>query len=85
MYYKVAGLKAAWLSILGKCLNRQFQVRVKPASVLYAVSLRVPSSDVPTFREIFELREYEFPEVINPKVIVDAGANVGLASVYFAN
>jgi FkbM family methyltransferase len=37
-----------------------------------------------TFREVFMEGLYEFDEYGDPKVIVDAGANVGLSSVFFA-
>lgn len=35
------------------------------------------------FKEIFIDREYELPDVRDPKVIIDAGANIGVASLYF--
>jgi FkbM family methyltransferase len=47
--------------------------------------LRVPSSDVPTYKQVFVNREYDFSVPRPPRTIVDAGANIGLASIYFAN
>ncbi len=47
--------------------------------------LRVPTSDVPTYEQVFLKKEYDFSVVTPPKIIVDAGANIGLASIYFAN
>ena len=47
--------------------------------------LRNHTSDVPTFKQVFIEREYDFLVETPPKVIVDAGANIGLASIYFAN
>lgn len=49
------------------------------------VHLRVPSSDVPTYKQVFVDREYDFHAATPPAVIVDAGANIGLAAVAFAN
>lgn len=46
--------------------------------------VRVPSTDVPTLDQIVVRREYEFDVGRPPAVIVDAGANVGLASIYFS-
>ena len=46
--------------------------------------LRVPSSDVPTYKKIFVDQEYRFDPKQCPSVIVDAGANIGLASIYWA-
>jgi len=42
-------------------------------------------SDLRVFRQIFQDQEYfHFPEGLNPKVIIDAGANVGYSAVWFA-
>ncbi len=37
------------------------------------------------YREIFIKQHYEFLVKKSPEVIIDAGANIGLASIYFAN
>jgi FkbM family methyltransferase len=47
--------------------------------------LRIPSSDVSTYTQIFVHRDYEVSVGGNPQVIVDAGANIGLAAIWFAN
>ena len=50
----------------------------------YEVSLRLKTSDIQTFSQVFIRREYEsqnLPESANS--IVDLGANIGLATVFF--
>lgn len=47
--------------------------------------LRQDTSDVPTFQQIFLNTRYEMDLPSQPKTIIDGGANVGFASVYFAN
>lgn len=47
--------------------------------------LRNNTSDVYTFRIVFVYKEYDFWVEKPPEVIVDAGANIGLASLYFAS
>jgi len=59
--------------------------RILRADLHTPVYIRVPSSDHATYHQIFEQREYDFSVRRNPRVIVDAGANVGLAAVLFAN
>jgi FkbM family methyltransferase len=49
------------------------------------VHLRKGSSDIPTFIEIFFLREYELKIPFQPRVIIDGGANIGLSALYFKN
>lgn len=47
--------------------------------------LRLLSSDVPTYEQVFVNLDYAFEVQRAPACIVDAGANIGLASIYFAN
>tara|TARA_R110001599_G_C12253726_1_gene659852 strand:- start:1108 stop:1854 length:747 start_codon:yes stop_codon:yes gene_type:complete len=53
--------------------------------IKYPFILRNNSSDVPTFRQIFIDNEYNFNVTKPPEVLIDAGANIGLASIYFSN
>ncbi|MCA9967601.1 MAG: FkbM family methyltransferase [Anaerolineales bacterium] len=50
----------------------------------FPIQVRTNTSDVATFGQIFVNKEYECP-VENPRVIIDLGANVGYASIFFAN
>lgn len=49
------------------------------------LTLRGDTSDIPTFEQIFVWDDYDLPVESNPAFIIDGGANVGFASVYFAN
>jgi FkbM family methyltransferase len=50
----------------------------------YEVALRLNSSDIPTFDQVFGINEYESPHLPQSATsIVDLGANVGLAAVFF--
>lgn len=56
-----------------------------PKGYKQPLQLRVLSSDILIYGQIFLLKEYDFVVTRTPEVIVDAGANIGLASVYFAH
>ncbi len=64
---------------------------LKITDALYPISLRPGNSDALVFKQIFLLKEYDLKKDFGmplPKdfdVIIDAGANIGLASVFFAN
>lgn len=47
------------------------------------VQLRNGTSDFAVFSQVFLMRQYDLPIVPTAEFIVDAGANVGLASLYF--
>ncbi len=59
-------------------------ISVKLKGFAFPIHLRTASSDYETFLQVFEQQEYKFPYQDNPKVIVDCGANIGFASLYFA-
>lgn len=58
--------------------------RVKMDSLKHPLYLRPWSSDLYVFEQIFIHREYDTP-ISKPQTILDAGANIGLAAIYFAN
>ena len=54
------------------------------------ISLRANTSDIKCLEKVFIDREYRLPSEINPRfninprLIIDAGANIGMASLYFS-
>lgn len=50
----------------------------------FGIRLRKNSSDFSIFKQVFLNNEYDFSLPVEPEVIIDCGANVGLTSVYFA-
>jgi FkbM family methyltransferase len=48
------------------------------------INLRPRTSDIQVFEEIFLQDEYRIPVAASPRLIIDGGANIGLASLYFA-
>lgn len=49
------------------------------------LAVRTKTSDVATFVHIFIHKDYDIPARAEPKLIIDGGAYVGYASVFFAN
>lgn len=49
------------------------------------IFLRPDTSDKDVFYDVFIDKQYGFPLMFDPKVIIDAGSNIGLSAIYFAN
>lgn len=54
-------------------------------NLLNSIYLRSDTTDIKVFMQIFRNLEYEIDFKLNPKVIVDCGANTGLSTIYFKN
>lgn len=84
-YVRMFGLPGLIAAVEAKACRHPVTVSFKRPFPPKALSLRIPSTDVLLYRQIFERHEYDVPVSRPPRVIVDAGANVGLTSVYFAH
>jgi len=85
--------KVLFLLLLAKMLARRFvkvsanwrvQELVLPG-IKHPVYIRPGTTDIEVLQQVLLDSEYEFDLPVSPKTIIDAGANIGLASVYFAN
>jgi FkbM family methyltransferase len=71
--------------IVGDKVIAVSRIHVTVPNERYEVSLRLQTSDVPTFFQVFVASEYQTPNLPDSaSVIVDLGANIGLAAVFFA-
>jgi len=84
-YYERFGARGVLDAFRAKCGLSNSLIRVKRENVTFPFHLRYRSSDISTYDQIFSSDSYRFRTKRHPEVILDAGANVGLASIYFAN
>ncbi len=77
---KNIGLKGIWMFV--KLTFNQVDKIIVPG-IKQPIHLRKNTSDVDVFRDIFLHREYNVKLDFEPKTIIDAGANIGLAAVFF--
>lgn len=85
IYYRILGVNGLLAAFRAKISGKVVTYRIKRADCIYPLALRIPSTDVPTYKKIFTNKDYNFNVKTFPKVIIDAGANIGFASIYFAN
>jgi FkbM family methyltransferase len=80
----LAGLQAAKMPrLLPKALFRP--VTFRPPGIRHPVIIRFGTTDMWVLKQVLLDRQYDFSIPFAPKVIVDAGANIGLSAVFFAN
>lgn len=83
-YINEFGLGAALSLILQRAVRSEY-ISFQPKGVSRRLVLRRNSSDFAVLRQVIGQREVEFNLPSPPEKIVDVGANIGLASVLFAN
>lgn len=84
-HYKLFGLQGIPLAIRGRLGFGRSERALKSAGIEFPFSVRLGTSDVATCRQVFVRTQYQLDEVNPPAIIVDAGANIGLSSIYFVN
>jgi FkbM family methyltransferase len=97
MYYSLFGPRGLLVGARARLSSAPIVMTVAVPGVLYPVYLRARTTDVSLCREIFLNNAYDsdFAEppqgsphaaaASMPRVIIDAGANVGLSAVFYAN
>lgn len=83
-YFRVLGVKGVLAAFEGKISKRPKSLALHTPASKAPIFLRVPSSDVEAYEQVFLNEEYLFDVTREPRFIIDAGANIGLTSVYFA-
>lgn len=84
-YYREFGVRGVFSISAYRLLGHPREITARAPGIRDAVHLRVRTTDVSTYSEVLLRGEYGFDLPFSPKVIVDAGANIGMSSVYFAH
>src|SRR5688572_10912341 len=84
-YLRSFGIRGLSTAIGGKLAHHPAVLAVSRADLKAPLYLRLPSADFPTYQQVMVKREYDFAVTTPPRTIIDAGAHIGLAAVWFAN
>lgn len=66
-------------------ISSQTSNKIYLRGYLSSIYLRPKSSDLLVYHQIFTFKEYDMDLGFLPKFIIDAGANIGFASIFFSN
>ncbi|MDR2509119.1 MAG: FkbM family methyltransferase [Spirochaetaceae bacterium] len=67
-----------------KAVDKNTVVQILNENYKYPIYVRINTSDMPVYMSCIINQEYDCITKEEPKYIIDAGANIGLASIYFA-
>lgn len=82
VYRDVFGPRGWWLAIKTRLARAPYDEQVStPQGPIF---LRLKTSDLNAYAKVFLQHDYDFPVPGSPRTIIDAGANLGFASIYFA-
>jgi FkbM family methyltransferase len=82
---RVAGPTGLLASLSRIVFGYPEQLLVKLEGLRHPLCLRLQTSDAQVCDEVLFRRVYSFPVSFPPRTIVDAGANCGITSVFYAN
>lgn len=84
-YHSALGFRGVARFILAKVLGEKPIFTIKIEGITYPVSIRIGTTDVSVLKQVLIEKHYDFTIPNDPKNIIDAGANIGLSAVFFAN
>lgn len=84
-YYSALSFSGAVVFIFSKAFRMHPLFKAKVAGIKHPVYLRIGTTDATVLKQVLIEKHYDIPCQIIPKIIVDAGANIGFSAVYFAN
>lgn len=84
-YYDALGVRGVLAVSAYRLVGGPKEITARPAGIRCPVHLPVRTTDVSVYREILLRREYAFDLPFTPRTIVDVGANVGMASIFYAS
>jgi FkbM family methyltransferase len=85
MYHRPFGIRGVVAMLSHRLCGWPKELAARGAGIKRPVHLRVRTSDISGYEEILLGQQYAFDLPFVPKIIVDAGANIGMASIYYAH
>jgi len=82
-HYKLFG--SGGITFLYQKRKKNSLININIPGFRQPIFLRNSTEDIPMFYLIFQANDYDFDCDFKPKVILDCGAHIGLAAVFFAN
>jgi FkbM family methyltransferase len=85
IYHSLLGIRGVAAFLFAKSTGTRPVFKKDLKGITHPVFVRIGTTDLSVLAQVFVERHYDVPLSFAPKVIVDAGANIGLSAVFFAN
>lgn len=85
MYQRPLGIRGMWAYCGCRFGGSPARLTVRTPRLRRPVTLRMRTTDVSIYEDVLLRGQYDLPLPFVPQTIMDLGANIGMASVYFAN
>jgi len=84
-YYRAASIRGVIAMAAYRMSGHPRQIVVKHPAIKFPVHLRLGTTDASIYSALLSGGDYSIDLPFLPRVIIDVGANIGMASIYFAN
>ena len=84
-YHSALGVSGVLTFLFAKLSRTKPVFWKRLAGIKYPVCVRIGTTDVSVLKQTLIERHYDYSLPKPPKIIIDAGANIGLSAVFFAN
>jgi FkbM family methyltransferase len=84
-YYTALGWSGVMAFCLSKVRGRKPLYQTRRPGMAHPIFVRLGTTDASVLRQVLIEQHYDFALDPPPATIIDAGANIGLSAVYFAN
>lgn len=85
LYYENFGIRGLLAISVNRVCGFPKYVAAPTRGIRHPVFVRLRTSDVELYKSILLESEYDHPISFSPRTIVDAGANCGMTSIFYAN
>lgn len=86
-HYQLCGIRGVWAQASFRIFGSPRELTVTPRGMEHPVYLRLRTSDFCAYKDVLVCKEKQYDPGLpdfSPRIIVDAGAHIGMASICFA-
>lgn len=84
-YHSALGVRGVVTFLFAKLAHSTPLIPARLPGIRHTIFLRIGTTDISVMKQVLLEKHYDFDLPSSPRVIVDAGSNIGLAAVFFAN